>query len=88
MKKVEQKQRTQNQSVTPVVNNNGSMSNRKRTFNRLNSNKSTKSKTYVEMRDLGNTAAKYQKQGLGGYDDEENEGDYSEVSLDNSGRKN
>ena len=32
-----------------------------------------------------NTAAKYQKQGLGGYDDEENDGgEYSEIKLENS----
>ena len=32
-----------------------------------------------------NTAAKYQKQGLGGYDDEENDGgEYSEINLENS----
>lgn len=94
MKQMEQQQRSKNQGVVSAIGNNisGSMSSRKRAFSKLRQmNGGDGGGAFVEMREFNkegsvghNTAAKYQKQGLGGYDDEENDGDYSEINLENS----
>jgi hypothetical protein len=65
----------------------GNLSNRKRALNRF-SNRQNSGRDYqiagsIELREMGQ-ADRYQKQGLGGYEDDE---EYNEVSLDKSDRK-
>lgn len=89
MKQMEQQQRQKNQQVAAVVAaGNGSVSQRKRTtFSKLRQKQGGgDSSGFIEMKEFprskskDNTATKYQKQGLGGYEDEE--ADYSEINLD------
>lgn len=87
MKQMEQQQRQKNQQVAAVVAGNGSVSQRKRTtFSKLRQKQGGGDSGFIEMKEFprskskDNTATKYQKQGLGGYEDEE--ADYSEINLD------